>query len=74
MNPIKRLGEAITKAGYEWNEEMTQAYNDAMEMMSKPMNGDQVMKLWQQSNGNPIRFASLMESWHGLVPSIFEGE
>ena len=71
MSPLERLAEAITEAGYCWNEEMLQAYKEAVEVMSKPMNGDQVKKLWQQSNGNAMRFAALIESWHGMVPTIF---
>jgi hypothetical protein len=71
MSPLERLAEAITEAGYHWNEEMLQAYKEAKEAMSTPMNGDQVIKLWQQSNGNAMKFAALIESWHGMVPSIF---
>ncbi len=71
MSPLERLAEAITEAGYHWNEEMLQAYKEAIEVMSKPMNGDQVKRLWQQSNGNAMRFAALIESWHGMVPTIF---
>lgn len=72
MTPIERLGRAITEAGYEWNEEMLMAYKDAMEaMITTPLNGDQVLKLWQQSNGHAVRFAALIESWHGLLPTIF---
>lgn len=71
MSPLERLAEAITEAGYHWNEEMLQAYKEAIEVMPKPMNGDQVKRLWQQSNGNAMRFAALIESWHGMVPSIF---
>ena len=75
MTPIERLGRAITAAGYEWNEEMIMAYKEAMETaMTIPLNGDQVLKLWQQSNGHAMRFAALIESWHGLLPTIFEGD
>lgn len=72
MTPIERLAKAITEAGYIWTEEMTEAYKDSMEMLSKPMNGDQVLKLWQQSNGHAMRFAALIESWHGIIPKFFE--
>lgn len=71
MTPLERLRTAINNAGYAWSDEMSRAYEEAYEAMSKPLNGDQVMKLWQQSNGNTMRFAALIESWHGMLPSIF---
>jgi len=74
MTPIEKLGEAITEAGYVWTDEMLQAYQEVIETMSTPMNGDQVMRLWQQSNGHAMRFAALIESWHGMLPSIFNGD
>jgi len=70
--PLERLGEAITEAGYVWTEEMLMSYTEAMESLSSPLNGDQVIKLWQQSNGHAMRFAALIESWHGLLPKMFE--
>ena len=72
MTPIERLGRAITEAGYVWTEEMLNAYTEAMESLSKPLNGDQVIALWQQSSGHAIRFAALVESFHGLIPKIFD--
>lgn len=74
MTPIERLREAITKAGCVWTEEMLSAYQEVCEAMSTPLNGDQVLKLWQQSNGHAMRFAALIESWHGMLPKIFEEE
>jgi hypothetical protein len=71
VTPLEKLQEAITEAGYVWTDEMLNAYKEACEVTSTPMNGDQVRRLWQQSNGNAIRFAALIESWHGMVPSIF---
>ena len=71
MTPLEQLGKAITDAGYVWTEEMLLAYTEAMKAMSSPLNGDQVLKLWQQSNGHAMRFAALIESWHGLLPTIF---
>ena len=71
MTPLEKLQAAITEAGYVWTEEMLSAFQEAHEAISTPMNGDQVLKLWQQSNGHAMRFAALIESWHGLVPSIF---
>ena len=53
---------------------MLSAYQEVCEAMSKPLNGDQVLKLWQQSNGHAMRFAALIESWHGMLPKIFEEE
>ena len=72
MTPIEKLGRAITEAGYEWAEEMLLAYTEALKAMTSPLNGDQVLKLWQQSNGHAMRFAALIESWHGMLPSIFK--
>jgi len=72
MTPIERLHAAINDAGYAWSDEMLRAYKEAYEAMSTPLNGDQVMKLWQQSNGHAMRFAALIESWHGMLPKIFE--
>ena len=72
MTPIERLGRAITEAGYIWTEEMLEAYTEAMESLCKPLNGDQVIALWQQSNGHAMRFAALIESFHGLIPRIFD--
>ena len=72
MTPLEKLEAAITEAGCVWTDEMLKAYKEAYEVMSTPLNGDQVMKLWQQSNGNTMRFAALIESWHGVLPSIFE--
>jgi hypothetical protein len=74
MTPLEQLGKAITDAGYVWTEEMLLAYTEAMKAISSPLNGDQVLKLWQQSNGHAMRFAALIESWHGLLPSIFKEE
>lgn len=71
MTPLEKLQEAITEAGYVWTEDMLSAFKEACEAMSTPMNGDQVIKLWQQSNGHAIRFAALIESWHGMLPSVF---
>ena len=51
---------------------MLNAYTEAMESLSKPLNGDQVIALWQQSSGHAIRFAALVESFHGLIPKIFD--
>ena len=36
-----------------------------------PLNGDQVITLWQQSHGHAMRFAALLESYHGIVSNIF---
>lgn len=71
--PIERLGRAITKAGYVWTEEMIMSYKEAMESLLSPLNGDQVLQLWRQSNGHAMRFAALIESWHGLLPKMFGG-
>lgn len=71
MTPIERLGQAITEAGYVWTEEMLVAYKEVMESMCTPLNGDQVIALWQQSNGHAIRFAALIESFHGMIPKVF---
>ena len=71
MTPLERLHAAINDAGYVWSEEMLNAYKEAYETMSTPLNGDQVLKLWQQSNGQAMRFAALIESWHGLLPTVF---
>jgi hypothetical protein len=72
MTPLEQLGKAITDAGYTWTEEMLLAYTEALQSMSSPLNGDQVIKLWQQSNGHAMKFAALIESWHGLLPTIFK--
>lgn len=72
MTPIEKLGRAITEAGYEWTEEMLLAYTESLKAMTSPLNGDQVLKLWQQSNGHAMRFAALIESWHGMLPSVFK--
>lgn len=72
MTPLEKLQSAITEAGYVWTDEMLKAYQEAYEAMSTPLNGEQVLKLWQQSNGHAMRFAALIESWHGMLPSIFE--
>lgn len=71
MTPLERLQAAINEAGYVWTEEMMSAYKEAIDAISTPLNGDQVLKLWQQSNGHAMRFAALIESWHGMLPSIF---
>ena len=71
MTPLERLQYAINEAGHVWTEEMLNAYKEAYETMSTPLNGDQVLKLWQQSNGQAMRFAALIESWHGLLPTVF---
>ena len=72
MTPIERLGQAITEAGYVWTEEMLMAYKESMESLCTPLNGDQVLALWRQSNGHAMRFAALIESFHGLLPKVFE--
>lgn len=71
MTPLEKLQSAITEAGYVWTDEMLRAYKDAYEAMSTPLNGDQVLQLWRQSNGHAMRFAALIESWHGMLPKIF---
>lgn len=72
MTPLEKLQSEITEAGYVWTDEMLKAYQEAYETMSTPLNGDQVLKLWHQSNGHAMRFAALIESWHGMLPKIFE--
>lgn len=72
MTPLERMQAAINEAGYVWTEEMLNAYKEMLDTVSTPLNGDQVIKLWQQSKGHAIRFASLIESWHGLLPNMFE--
>ena len=37
-----------------------------------PLNGDQVITLWQQSHGHAVRFAALLESYHGIVNEFFK--
>lgn len=71
MTPIERLQLAINEAGYAWTDEMLNAYKEIMLTVSTPLNGDQVIKLWQQSNGHAMKFAALIESWHGLLPEVF---
>lgn len=33
---------------------------------NKPLNEDQILELWRQSGGHTIRFARLLESFHGI--------
>ena len=72
MTPLERLQAAINDAGYMWTDEMLKAFQEACSVVCQPLNGDQVLKLWQQSNGHAMRFAALIESWHGMLPKIFE--
>ena len=72
MTPLERLQAAINDAGYLWTDEMLSAFKEMCTAASTPLNGDQVMKLWHQSNGHAMRFAALIESWHGMLPKIFE--
>jgi len=74
MTPLERLGRAINDAGYSWTDEMVSAYTEAIETLCTPLNGDQVIALWQQSNGHAMRFAALIESFHGMIPKIFSGD
>jgi hypothetical protein len=71
MTPLERLVKAINDSGYVWTDEMLNAYKEMIDTVSTPLNGDQVLQLWRQSNGHAMRFAALIESWHGLLPSIF---
>jgi len=74
MTPLEKLSRAINEAGYDWTEDMTNAYAEAIESFCTPLSGDQVIALWQQSNGHAMRFAALIESFHGMIPKIFSGD
>lgn len=38
-----------------------------VDMNRNPLNGDQTLTLWRQSNGHAMRFAALIESYHGII-------
>lgn len=33
---------------------------------NKPLNDDQILALWKESGGHAIKFARLIESFHGI--------
>lgn len=37
-----------------------------VDMKQTPLNGDQTLTLWRQSQGHAMRFAALIESYHGI--------
>ena len=45
-----------------------------VDMKQKPLNGDQTITLWQQSRGHAMRFAALIESYHGITNEFFKVE
>lgn len=57
-------------ATLEQENRQLRARNERLEEEAKlkcnPMNGDQVLRLWRESNGHVLRFAALLESFHGI--------
>jgi len=41
---------------------------------NKPMSDEQIMVLWRQSGGHAIRFARLIEYFHGFSVAKPQGE
>lgn len=42
-----------------------------VDMNQTPLNGDQTLTLWRQSSGHAMRFAALIESYHGICNQVF---
>ena len=54
-------------ATLEQENRQLRARNDRLEKEKcSPLNGDQVRKMWQASSGDVMRFASMIESFHGI--------
>jgi hypothetical protein len=53
-------------ATLEQENRQLRARNERLEREQAPANDSQVMAMWRVSNGHVLRFASLLESYHGI--------
>lgn len=66
---IEELDKRVTELEYQnmvlrrRNEKLAKE----VDMNRNPLNGDQTLTLWRQSQGHAMRFAALIESYHGIT-------
>jgi hypothetical protein len=53
-------------ATLEQENRQLRARNERLERESTAANDSQVMAMWRASDGNAIRFARMLESYHGI--------
>lgn len=71
---IEELEQRVAELEYQNSVLRRRNEKMAKELDNKatPLNGDQVITLWQQSHGHAVRFAALLESYHGIVNEFFK--
>ena len=53
-------------ATLEQENRQLRARNERLERDQAPANDSQIMAMWKVSNGHVLRFAHLLESYHGI--------
>ena len=53
-------------ATLEQENRQLRARNERLERDQAPANDSQIMAMWKVSNGHVLRFAKLLESYHGI--------
>ena len=70
MKKVTVTGEIMEEldliATLEQENRQLRARNERLEKENNPANESQVMAMWKVSNGHVLRFAKLLESYHGI--------
>ena len=63
---MKTWDDGVLIATLEQENRQLRARNERLERESHAANESQVMAMWKVSNGHVLRFAKMLESYHGI--------